>query len=205
MELAERAARGEPDSWRSIYDATSDRLFSLLCGIVRDRDEALDLLQETYVQAFRRIDSFRGEAPLEAWLRAIAVRKALDWRRSVLRRLKRTVRLTENTATVDPAGPARVEAARDRRTLMDALARISPSQRAALLLRECEGMSFRDVAGVLGCKESTARVHHAKARERMRRLLGPGTGDAGAASTAGSASGPAAVSSAADCLEGRST
>jgi RNA polymerase sigma-70 factor (ECF subfamily) len=193
MELAQRAARGEQESWRAIYDSTSDRLFSLLCGIVRDRDEALDLLQETYVQALRRIDSFRGEAPLEAWLRAIAVRKALDWRRSVLRRLRRTVPLTEGTATVDPVGPARAEAACDRLTLMEALSRISPSQRAALLLRECEGMSFKEVASVLGCKESTARVHHAKARERMREVLGTEIGDVGTGS------------STADCLEGQST
>lgn len=193
MELARRAADGEQESWRTIYASTCDRLFSLLCGITRDPDEALDLLQETYVKALHRIDTYRGEAPLEAWLRAIAVRKALDWRRSVLRRMRTMTRLGEETESVEPAAPAKVEAASDRRLLMDALSRVSPSQRAALLLRECEGMSFREVAAAMGCKESTARVHHAKARERMRGFLGDETRD------------PTASSGTAGCLEGQST
>ena len=199
MELAQRAARGEQESWREIYDATCDRLFSLLCGVIRDRDEALDLLQETYLQAFRRIDSYRGEAPLEAWLRVIALRKALDWRRTFLKRVRRNVPLTERTATVDPIAYSRAESASERPPLMAALARISPFQRAALLLRECEGMSFREVAATLGCKESTARVHHAKARERMRKVLGPAVAWAEGTEGTGAGSGKA------DCLEGQPT
>ena len=83
VELARRAASGEDSSWQRIYDETSDRLFSFLCYQVGDDDEALDLLQETYLQAFRRLDGYRGEAPLAAWLRVIALRKAIDWKRSV--------------------------------------------------------------------------------------------------------------------------
>jgi len=170
IDLARQAASGGEQSWRQIYDATCDRLTSILLCLVGDRDEAIDLLQETYLQAFRRIDRYRGDAPLEVWLRVIAIRKALDWRRTVLRRIKRTVRITEAMATVDAKpGPTGRDPA--SRPLMAALAKLSPSQKTALILRECEGWSFADVARTLGCKESTARVHHAKARERMRRLL----------------------------------
>jgi RNA polymerase sigma-70 factor (ECF subfamily) len=77
-ELAERAARGDEISWRRIYENTCDRLFALLCYQVRDRDTARDLLQETYIQAYRHLHRYRGEAPLGVWLRTIAVRKALD-------------------------------------------------------------------------------------------------------------------------------
>jgi RNA polymerase sigma-70 factor (ECF subfamily) len=174
IELARQAASGDQSSWRQIYDATCDRLASILLCLVGNRDEALDLLQETYLQAFRHIDRYRGDAPLEVWLRVIAIRKALDWRRTVLRRIRQTVRLTETTATVDPlpetAGPERASP-----TLTRALRKLSPSQQAALILRECEGWSFAEVAKALGCKESTARVHHAKARERMHRILTQGS------------------------------
>ena len=169
-ELAEQALRGSESSWRRIYESTCDQLFALLCFHVGDRQEAKDLLQETYLRAFRRLGTYRGEAPLEVWLRAIALRRALDWKRTWLRRLKRTVGLRESTAVVQPdVGSVRFDsedAALDRALLM-----LSGRQRAALLLREWEGRSFREIAALLGCNESTARVHHTRARERMRAVL----------------------------------
>jgi RNA polymerase sigma-70 factor (ECF subfamily) len=169
-ELARKAASGEEASWKRIFDETFQRLFSLLCFQVGDRDEAKDLLQETYLQAYRRLADYRGEAPLEVWLRAIALRKACDWRRSVLRKVRRTVPLLEETVRVDPpehAGPSEAERAALRR----ALNRISARQRAALLLREVEERSFAEIGAALGCNESTARVHHTRARQRLRGLL----------------------------------
>jgi len=170
-ELARRAGEGEEEAWREIYQSTCDRLFAFLAYQTGDRDTARDLLQETYLQAFRSLDGYRGEAPLSAWLRAIALRKALDWKRVWLRRLKRSAPLREDLASPeDPPGKVHFES--ERKALKDALGRLSAHQRAALLLREWEERSFREIAGVLGCNESTARVHHTRARERMRALLG---------------------------------
>ena len=169
-ELAQRAASGDESAWRLIYESTCDRLFAILCYQVGDRDEASDLLQETFVQALRAIGGYRAEAPLAAWLGAIALRKALDWKRGALRRLKKTVAIEESTAAVEP-NDSGIGFASEGRALRDALARLTPPQRAALLLREWEERSFAEIAGVLGCKESTARVHHLNARERRRGLL----------------------------------
>jgi RNA polymerase sigma factor CnrH len=205
LELAQRAATGDQASWRAIYESTCDRLFSLLCGVIQDRDEALDLLQETYLQAFRRIDGYRGDAPLEVWLRAIALHKALDWKRGVYRRIRLSVPLTERSATVEAGAIAASEAASERPRLMRGLASISPHQRAALLLRECEGMSFREVAAVMGCKESTARVHHTNARERMRRFLGRNIGEDEAIAGSSGGDSDGAGTDGADCLEGQPT
>jgi RNA polymerase sigma-70 factor (ECF subfamily) len=169
-DLAERAKQGDEASWRAIYDSTCDRLFAFLCYQVGDRDEARDILQETYLQAFRRLDTYRGEAPLEVWLRAIALGRSRDWKRVILRRLKRTAQLTESSALVEP-DIEQVQFDAEHSTLYAALRELSHHQRAALLLREWEERSFRDIAGLLGCAESTARVHHARAREHMRAAL----------------------------------
>ena len=168
--LTDRARRGEPAAWRAIYDSTCDRLFAFLCSQVGDRDEARDILQETYLQAFRRLDTYRGEAPLGVWLRSIALGRSIDWKRVMLRRLKRTVALEESSARVEPDIDA-VRFDSEGSALRRALARLSHHQRAALLLREWEGRSFGEVAELLGCAESTARVHHARAREHMRAAL----------------------------------
>ncbi len=168
--LCERARQGDPAAWRTIYDSTCDRLFAFLCYQVGDRDEARDVLQETYLQAFRRLATYRGEAPLAVWLRSIAFGRSMDWKRVVLRRLKRTTRLDETSARVE-ADIEEVRFDSEEDALRRALARLSPQQRAALLLREWEGCDFREIAGLLGCAESTARVHHARAREHMRAML----------------------------------
>lgn len=169
-DLAQRAVGGDDTAWRLIYESTCARLFAILCYQVGDREEASDLLQETYVQACKAIGGYRAEAPLSAWLGAIALRKALDWKRGALQRIKRTVAIEEWTAAVEP-DESGVGFAAEGRALRAALARLTPPQRAALLLREWEERSFAEIAAVLGCKESTARVHHLNARERMRGLL----------------------------------
>lgn len=169
-DLTERARRGDPAAWRAIYDTTCDRLFAFLCYQIGDRDEARDILQETYLQAFRRLDTYRAEAPLAVWLRSIALGRSIDWKRVILRRLKRTARLDDASVTVEPDTQG-VRFDSEDGALHRALAKLSHRQRAALLLREWEGRSFDEIARLLGCAESTARVHHARARERMRAAL----------------------------------
>lgn len=168
--LAERAAGGDESAWKAIYDSTCDRLFSLLCYQVGDREQALDLMQDTYLRAFSKLDSYRGDAPLSVWLRRIAFRKAMDWKRTILLRIKRTVELDETTAVYQPEiGHIRFD--HEKAAFTAALATLSPNQRAALILREWESWSFEEVAELLGCKPSTARVHHVRAKEKMRTLL----------------------------------
>ncbi|MEZ4654867.1 MAG: RNA polymerase sigma factor [Candidatus Eisenbacteria bacterium] len=169
-ELAERAAGGDQVAWKTIYDETSDRLFALLCYQVGDREQALDLLQDTYLRAFSRLDGYRGDAPLSVWLRRIAFRKAMDWKRGLLQRLKRTVELNETTAAEFPEVD-HVRFDHEKAAFEGALAALSPNQRAVLILREWESWSFEEIAGALRCKASTARVHHVRAKEKMRQLL----------------------------------
>ena len=168
--LSERARCGDPAAWRTIYESTCDRLFSFLCYQVGDRDEARDILQETYLQALRTLDHYRGEAPLAVWLRSIALGRSIDWKRVILRRLKGTVRLEETSALVE-ADLEDVRFDSEDRELRRALSRLSSQQRAALLLREWDDLSFADIGRLLGCAESTARVHHTRAREHMRTFL----------------------------------
>ena len=167
-QLAERAANGEDLAWREIYDATRDRLFALICYHVGNRDEALDILQETYVSAVRGIASYRGDGSLECWLCGIAIRRSKDWKRKVLRRLKRTKSLDDvPDIPVEPATGDPLEA----RRLHQALDRLSPNQRSAVLLREYFGYSFREIAEALHTGEATARVHCHRGRDKLRFLL----------------------------------
>ena len=171
MALVSAARTGCDNAWRNIYDDTCQSLFNFLCYQAGDRDVARDLLQETYVTAMKQINGFRGEGSLLSWLRTIALRKCLDWRRRVATRMRKLREMAwdlplQFDRVTEPASTMFGD------SFEAALARLSPKQRAALLLRELEDLSFRVVAAELQCSEATARVHHHRACQSMRRLLG---------------------------------
>ncbi len=178
-ELAQRAAAGDEQAWREIYDRTRDRLFALLSYHIGDRDEATDVLQETYVAAVRSIHRFSGTGSLEGWLAVIALRRAADWKRRFMVRLKRT-RPLEEAQGVGARDPEPVRFTGETLKLREGLAKLSDRQRSALLLRELEELSFAEIGEALGCGEATARVHHLRAREKMKALLTPGISPTGA-------------------------
>jgi RNA polymerase sigma factor (sigma-70 family) len=170
MALAQRAANGDDAAWREIYTSTREKLFSLLSYHIGNRDEALDVLQETYVGAVKGIARYRGEGSLEAWLAGIALRRARDWKRKLLGRFKRT------DSWEDVPRPEQVLPQPDPeegRRLRQALARLPERQRSAVLLHEWLGYSYREVGDALGIGEATARVHAHRAREALRELLDP--------------------------------
>lgn len=173
LALARRALSGDDQAWRRIFDETQGPLFNFLCYQTGDRDTARDLLQDTYVTALDRLDSFQGAGTLLGWLRTVALRKCLDWRRRAgLRMRKLTAFAREQSSLADNNAqetfPGLGEGFRQ------ALDRLSPRQRAALLLRELEDLPFAEVAVSLGCGEATARVHHHRACQNLRQWLQPG-------------------------------
>src|SRR5262245_55569076 len=168
LELARRAAAGDEAAWRAIYVATRERLFSLLVYQLGNRDEAVDVLQDTYVSALRGIGRYRGEGTLEAWMAGIAFHQAQSWKRRLLRRRKRIEPLAED---FDPAAPPGPDPEAKRR-LEAALAQLPERQRHAVLLHEWMGYSFADIAAILGTSEATARVHAFRGRDALRTILG---------------------------------
>ncbi len=177
-DLARRARDGDEAAWREIYEATCQPLFNCLCYQTGDREAAKDLLQDTYLRALQRLDSFRGEGTLLSWLRGIALRQATDRWRHLRGHLRRVVHLTDQLAEVhaDPAAAAATNADDARLSVggaafQAALARLSPHQRACLLLHEYEGLSHAEIARELGCSEATARVHEHRATQKMREWL----------------------------------
>jgi RNA polymerase sigma-70 factor (ECF subfamily) len=168
LELARRAAAGDEAAWRAIYVATRERLFSLLSYQLGSRQEAMDVLQDTYVSAIRSIGRYRGEGSLEAWMAGIAFHQAQSWKRRFLMKRKRTDSMPED---LDPAAPPGLDPEAGRR-LRAALGQLSERQRHAVLLHEWMGYSFAEIASILGTSEATARVHAFRGRDTLRALLG---------------------------------
>jgi len=173
LELARRAAARDEGAWRTIYERTRQRLFALLAYHTGNREEALELLQEVYLHAFQGLARYRGEGPLEAWLAIMAIRRARDWKRKIVRKRRHAADDDELSRDLDESAPRGPDpSAHPLRLVLDrALAALPERQRLAFLLREVEDLSFRDVAEALGVNEATARVHHLRARRTLQELL----------------------------------
>ncbi len=172
-QLAKDACAGNEQAWRSIYDLTQARLFNFLCYQTGDRDVARDLMQETYVVAFTRLDTYRGQGTLLGWLRKVALRKCLDWRRRVAARLRKLTALARDITPQASTGAEETFPGLGD-GIQAALDRLSSRQRAALLLRELEDQPFAAIADSLGCSEATARVHHHRACRNLKQWLTEG-------------------------------
>src|SRR4026209_589300 len=122
------AFRSELADFGGFYERTYQATFRTAFGIVRNSSLAADVPQEAYASAFRHRDRFRGDAPADAWLHKIVVNAAL----SALRRDRPVV---HEIPVADAASPDASRLAAERLALLDALAALSPRQRAAVILR----------------------------------------------------------------------
>lgn len=164
------ARAGDRQAFARLVSRYWDRLYRWLCHMTRDPHRAEDLTQETFLKALVGLDLFRPGTNFRAWLFRIAHNNLVNQRRG---QRKTTHQLPEAVAAPTP-GIA--EAAADRealQTVAEAIAKLPPDFRAAILLRAEGGMSFKEMAMALETTEETARWRVFKARQRLVKMLHP--------------------------------
>ncbi len=170
-----RARAGDAAGQRWLLARYRVRMVRLAAHVLRHEADAEDVAQEAFVQAFRHLGALRGDgAAFAPWLRRIVVRRCLDHlRRPVYRR---EASADEARDRAEAGGAART----DTRLLVEMLLdKLSPPLRAVLVLRECEGMDYDEIAGVLGVPVGTvrSRLHAARAQFRTLWLAAEGEGN----------------------------
>jgi RNA polymerase sigma-70 factor (ECF subfamily) len=135
-----------------------------------ERYEVEEVVQDTFIRAFGALESFRGESSLRTWLFTIARNLVRDRARSGKARLE-LVQIQEAHAVTDadPLDGAMAEELEG--VLRRAVGRLSPMQRQVFTLRITEGLSYREIAAVLGSTEGAARVHYHNAMRAIKELL----------------------------------
>jgi RNA polymerase sigma-70 factor, ECF subfamily len=168
-ELIERWTAGDSRAATELVSRHADALarFAVSSG---ERSEIEELVQDTFVRAFASIDSFRGESSLRTWLFTIERRLMLDRRRSERRqRMTVPVEPADAVTEYDALDTLLAEEAESRvRKAVDAL---SPTQREVFSLRVEQGMSYRDIAEIVGTTEGAARVHYHNAMRAVKEFL----------------------------------
>ena len=171
--LVERCKRGDVAAFEELYRAHAGRLYSVATRMLGNTAEAEDLLQEIFLAAHRKLDSFRGDSALGTWLYRLATNLCLDHLRSRSTRSRQVTDALEDDASLADAGAGGLaERAVTRMDLERALAQLPEGCRAAFVLHDVEGLEHREVAEVLGIAEGTSKSQVHKARLRLRVLLG---------------------------------
>ena len=182
-ELVALTLGGEGAAFNAIMKRYNQRLFRVARAVVRDPSEAEDVLQEAYINAYRALSNFRGEASLATWLTRITLHEALGH----LRRRQPAEQLTTLDsiagqsedhmilfplvrAAADPeASAARADV---RRILEQAIDALPEAFRIVFVLREIEGLSVDETAGHLGIRPETVKTRLHRARRLLRNALG---------------------------------
>jgi RNA polymerase sigma-70 factor (ECF subfamily) len=173
LALVERCRRGDPRAFEEVYRAHAGRLYSVACRMVGNPADAEDLLQDIFLAAHRKLDSFRGDSALGTWLYRLATNLCLDHLRSrAARTSQMTDALDDEPSLADRSSRGLADRALARVDLERALAQLPEGCRAAFVLHDVEGLEHREVAEVLGVAEGTSKSQVHKARLRLRTLLG---------------------------------
>jgi RNA polymerase sigma-70 factor (ECF subfamily) len=137
---------------------------------VGERSEVEELVQDTFVRAFASIESFRGESSLRTWLFTIERRLMLDRRRAEKRRPEK-VAVEESDAATEYTALDGIVAGEVEAKVRAAIGQLSPLQREVFTLRVTEGLSYKEIADIVGSTEGAARVHYHNAMRAVKERL----------------------------------
>ncbi len=173
VDLLAAHVAGDPDAFSELVRRHRDRLWAVALRTTGDREDAADALQDGLVSAFRRAETFRGDAQVTTWLHRIVVNACLDRMRR--RKTRPTVPLPEDEdraaeLALEP-GDDPAEVSERRADVLAALAQLPDEQRAALVLIDMEGYSVDDAAALLGCAPGTVKSRCSRGRARLVPLL----------------------------------
>jgi RNA polymerase sigma-70 factor (ECF subfamily) len=176
-ELVARSIRGDADSFNELILRWERPIYALAYRTIGREEDARDVCQETFLRAFRALPGFRGQAKFSSWLYRIALNLCRDW----MRREKRTpvvqapedADLMELAARAEPSESIEELVARKdlARAVERVMARLPEEQRTAIILKEYHGLTFREIADLVGCPLSTVKTRLYQGLTVLRREL----------------------------------
>lgn len=176
-ELVARSMGGDLDSFNQLVLRWERPIYALAYRVIGREEEARDVAQETFLRAFRALSGFKGEAKFSSWLYRITLNLCRDW----IRKEKRTrvSQPPEGLDIVDLAGAAiPTETIEQRigrkdlgRAVSKAMAALPEEQRTAIILKEYHGLTFQEIAEMLGCPLSTVKTRLYQGLSVVRKQL----------------------------------
>lgn len=168
LQLVTRVVAGEAAAERELYETYVDRIYRLSFRLAGDDELARDFTQATFIRAFEKIGSFRGDSTLSTWLHSIGMSVALNG-------LRMTKRLRSREAPIEEGltiGSTRIEAEPDLKEKMAiAIESLSEKYRVVFLMHDVEGYTHEEISGILKIPVGTSKSHLFHARGKLRTAL----------------------------------
>jgi RNA polymerase sigma-70 factor (ECF subfamily) len=170
VELVRKATSGDRIALEALVARHTPRVNRLAAQLMGDFEDARDAAQESLVKLCTRLRQFRGEAQFATWLHRLVVNTCRDG--LARQRVRRSEPLPEEEGVSDDGDPLRLAQLADlRREVAEALSRLSPNQRIAVVLRDSFGLSYEEIARVARMPVGTAKCYVHRARARVRAQL----------------------------------
>ena len=179
-ELVRRSLAGEEEAFQQLVLKYQQKVYGVALGILRSHEDALDVAQEVFIKAYNKLGRFRGGSAFYTWLYRIAVNLAIDCRRKKMK--VGTVDFDEEILDDDKRSDFKqsnirynprtmAEGTELRQQIMAAIESLPPDQKATIMLRELEDMSYEDIAKVMKCSKGTvmSRLHYG--RKKLQEIL----------------------------------
>jgi RNA polymerase sigma-70 factor (ECF subfamily) len=180
--LVDRLREREEEAFSEVFHLYRDLIYTLALKLLADRSEAMDVTQEVFLTLFRKVDQFRGECSLRTWLYKVALNRVANrnrwWRRRFFGRTESlSLGLKENgqpglDLASDQPRPDRTLFSRELHgALQRALCALPIEQRAAVVLRDVQGLSYEEIGEVMRTEVGTVKSRIARGRERLKQAL----------------------------------
>jgi RNA polymerase sigma-70 factor (ECF subfamily) len=181
----ERTRSGDPEGFRILVQRHSRSVFRLAFRMLGNEADAEDVVQETFMRAYRQLDSYESRCAFNTWLYRIAANYALDLlrarKRNVFRQTSSSedgeLNVLESVASAEPGQDRVLYGSQVRQRLDAALGELSDQERTAFLLRHFEGQSIEEIGQVLGTAASATKNSIFRAVRKLRAALEPVVGD----------------------------
>ncbi|HHY35570.1 MAG TPA: RNA polymerase sigma factor [Firmicutes bacterium] len=179
-----RCLEGDEEASRKLFRTYQRYVYSLCFGFAQDREESLDLCQESFVRIFRGLKDFDLNRPLKPWIRRVVINVCINYGRKK-ERYPQTVSLQANcggnpspvppssssATTMDFSPEKHVELCETMEEVRKALKELSLEERLALVLRHQEGLDYAEIASVTGWPLGTVKTHLHRARQALKQKL----------------------------------
>jgi RNA polymerase sigma-70 factor (ECF subfamily) len=187
-ELVARCQLGEADAFNELVGRHQDRVYAAVTRFCGNAEDAADVVQRAFINAYRKIAEFKGDAAFSTWIYRIAFNQAISYRREN-RRTSVSIHGKEDDGLiaepVDERAPGEsMESAETQRKVQQALERLEEGDRQIIILKDLQGQSYDEIAAILQVPKGTVRSRLHRARMELKEKLKPilGTFDREAAS-----------------------
>ena len=176
QQLIDESKAGHPEAFGRLVTRYQDRLYNALLRILGSSEDARDAIQDSFVQAFQKLDTFRGDSRFYSWLFRIAYNAAISRKRKS--RPTASIDANREASGMEPVDSRpdnqpshQMEISERQAIVQQALAEIAEEYRTVVVLKEIEGFSYADIAEVVNCPVGTVRSRLHRARQELRAKL----------------------------------